>query len=461
MDAAPPPESRTGANLGAPAGTLGELLRLAGPVMVSRFGIMAMGVTDAIVVGRHSATELGYHALGWSLTSIILVGGIGLLLGTQVLTARHRGAGRPERTGAVLQRGVGHALVIGLVSTAALLLLGPPALRLALDPDLARGAAAAMAIFALSLTPYLVADALIFWFEAHERPEKPAIALWLANAVNLALALWLVPGHAPFGVAGAVGAGWATLGARTFLMLTLLAMLLLWRPARAYGAFRRHAPDPAEAREQRRLGYAAGASYVMEGGGFSLLSFIAGQISAQTVAAWAIVGNVAAVVFMAPLGLATATAVLVSRSVGARHFPGVLRAFNLGMGTTLALLALVSILLFVAAEPVARLYTGDREVLSILPAALALGALFYMADGVQVVASNALRARGDIWFPTRMHAVSYIAVLLPLAWAFAITMGLGLNGILWAVIIASFLSAGALWWRFRALGEHMAEGMAH
>ncbi|WP_448584841.1 MATE family efflux transporter, partial [Thermaurantiacus sp.] len=79
----------------APAGTLGELLRLSGPVMVSRFGIMAMGVTDAIVVGRHSATELGYHALGWSLTSIVLVGGIGLLLGTQVLTARHRGAGRP------------------------------------------------------------------------------------------------------------------------------------------------------------------------------------------------------------------------------------------------------------------------------------------------------------------------------------------------------------------------------
>lgn len=448
-DAAPPPASRTG----APDGTLSELLRLAGPVMVSRFGIMAMGLTDAIVVGRYSAKELGFHALGWSLTSIILVGGIGLLLGTQVLTARHRGAGRPEATGAVLRRGIGHALIIGLVSTSLLLLLGPPALHLALDADLARGAAAAMTIFALSLTPYLVADALIFWFEAHERPERPAIALWLANAVNLALALWLVPGHSPFGISGAVAAGWATLGARTFLMLALLVMLLLWKPAHAYGAFRRHPRNRGEAREQLRLGYAAGASYLMEGGGFSLLNFIAGQISALTVAAWAVVGNVAAIVFMAPLGLATATAVLVSRSVGARHWPGVTRAFNLGMGSALALLAVVSVALFIEAGPVARLYTGDPGVLEILPAALALGSLFYMADGVQVVASNALRARGDIWWPTIMHAFSYIVLMLPLAWWLAVNLGLGLNGILWAVIAASFVSAIALWARFRWLNR--------
>jgi MATE family multidrug resistance protein len=161
------------------------------------------------------------------------------------------------------------------------------------------------------------------------------------------------------------------------------------------------------------------------------------------------------------LGIATATAVLVARAVGARHLPGVVRAFNLGMGATLALLAAVSVLLFVESGPLARLYTADPEVLAILPGALALGALFYMADGAQVVAANSLRARGDIWFPTVMHAVSYIGVMLPLAWLLAISLGLGLNGILWAVIVASFLSAAVLWWRFRALGDRMAEGVAH
>ena len=40
-----------------------QLLKLSGPVVLSRLGIMAMGLSDAIVVGRYSATQLGYHAL--------------------------------------------------------------------------------------------------------------------------------------------------------------------------------------------------------------------------------------------------------------------------------------------------------------------------------------------------------------------------------------------------------------
>ena len=91
-------------HLGAPEGTYPELLKLAGPNVVSRLGVMAMGVTDAIVVGHHSAEQLGFHSLGWAPTGTVLVAGLGLLMGIQVMTARHRGAGRPELTGPVLRR---------------------------------------------------------------------------------------------------------------------------------------------------------------------------------------------------------------------------------------------------------------------------------------------------------------------------------------------------------------------
>ena len=43
-----------------------ELLRLAGPVVLSRLGIMVMGLTDAIVVGHYSARQLGFHAMAWA-----------------------------------------------------------------------------------------------------------------------------------------------------------------------------------------------------------------------------------------------------------------------------------------------------------------------------------------------------------------------------------------------------------
>ena len=71
-----------------------ELLRLAGPVVMARLGIMVMGLTDAIIVGRYSAEELGFHALGWAPTSVIVTTAVGLLLGVQVMTARLVGEGR-------------------------------------------------------------------------------------------------------------------------------------------------------------------------------------------------------------------------------------------------------------------------------------------------------------------------------------------------------------------------------
>jgi MATE family multidrug resistance protein len=73
---------------------LNTLLSLSGPVVLSRLGIMAMGLTDAVVVGRYSATELGYHALGWAPTSVVLTAVVGLLTGIQVMTARAIGEGR-------------------------------------------------------------------------------------------------------------------------------------------------------------------------------------------------------------------------------------------------------------------------------------------------------------------------------------------------------------------------------
>ena len=57
------------------------LLRLAGPVALARLGVMAMGVVDTIVVGQLAPKQLGYLALGWAPTSVVLVTGLGLLFG--------------------------------------------------------------------------------------------------------------------------------------------------------------------------------------------------------------------------------------------------------------------------------------------------------------------------------------------------------------------------------------------
>lgn len=444
-----------------PDGTYTELFRLAGPNVASRLGVMAMGLTDAIVVGHYSAVELGYHALGWAPTVTVLVAGIGLLLGVQVLTARHIGAGRPERSGAVLRRGVSYAFRIGIASTAALILLGPVILgNMGLEPSLAAGATAALIVFSLSLTFYLVADALWFWLEAQGKPQVPMVAMWVANVINLGLALWIIPGTSPFPVAGAVAAGWVTLVARVALLLMLAWWIWRWPRAHEVGVFRKAARDRGEEREQRRIGYASGLSYAIEAGAFSSMSFVAAQLGVLAVAAWAVVMNVAAVVFMVPMGIAAATAVLVSRSVGAGSVAAVKRTFAMGMQLAMVVLLALSIIIFLDAELVASAYSSDPALLAMTGGALILSSLFFMADGAQVVAANALRARGDVWWPTGMHFFSYVVIMIPLAWWLGVARGEGLEGIIRAVIIASLLSGGALVVRFYWLGDRMRKADA-
>lgn len=433
---------------------LAQLLKLSGPVVLARLGIMTMGLTDAVVVGRFSAKELGYHALGWAPTSVILTALVGLLIGIQVMTARAIGEGRRENTGAVLRRGLTYSVWLGVASTVLLALAGPPFLQvIGLEQDLADGATRALLVFTLSLTPYAVSVAASFWLEGLQRPGPAAAAMWAANVVNLGLVLLFVPGAFGLPAMGAVGAAWGTFGARTFLALAMLAFIATLPEARALGVFTKPDRDRAAEAEQRRIGYGAGVSNFVEVSAFASMNVIAGWIGGLAVAAWAIVLNVAAIVFMVPLGLATGAAVLVGKAYGARDGAGVVRAGVVSFAVTAVFGAVVSLAIWPAAELISHGYTKDAATIAMAAPALVLSCLFFFPDALQVVIAQALRARGDVWPPTYTHLASYILIMMPLAWWLAIPMKLGIDGIVWAVIVASFVSCGLLLARFWMLSR--------
>ena len=433
---------------------LARLLTLSGPVVLSRLGIMAMGLCDAIVVGNFSARQLGYHALAWAPTSVVLTMAVGLLAGVQVMTARRIGEGRRDLTGAVLRRGLVYSFWIGVVSMAILLAAGPLFLHsIGLEQDLADGAGRVLLVFALSLPGYTISVAASFWLEGLSRPGPAAWAMWSANIVNLALNLLLVPGTFGLPALGAVGGAWATTGARTFLALATLAYIVRMAEARALGIFGKPELDRAASVQQRRIGYGAGISNFFEAAAFASMNVIAGWIGGLAVAAWAIVLNVAAIVFMVPLGLATGAAVLVGTAYGARDRAGANRAGVVGFVVTFVFGVLVSLAIWPSAHLIAQGYTRDPATIAMAAPALILSCLFFIPDALQVVTAQSLRARGDVWLPTTTHLASYIGVMMPLAWWLAIPMKLGLMGVTWAVVAASFLACGFLLTRFWVLSR--------
>jgi MATE family multidrug resistance protein len=433
---------------------LAALFTLAWPVVISRLGMMTMGVSDAIVVGRYSAVQLGWHAMAWAPSTVVLVVGTALLGGVQVMTARAIGEGRPEQTGAVLRRGLVYGIKVGVFSAAALFFLGPWLLGLLqLPDDLVAGATPPLQIFALSMPIFVIGSACSAWLEGLGRPRIGAVFMWAANLVNLLALLVLVPGNFDLPALGAAGAAIATLIARAALTLALVVYILRMPEARSLGVFTPAPPAPKAASEQTQIGLGAGASGFFEMTAFAGMNVIAGWLGTLQVATWSIVVNVISVTFMVPLGIATAVSVLVGRAYGAGDMEGIRRISLIAYGATAAFCVVVSLVVWLGAGLIASGYTTDAATLAMAVPALVLCAAVILPDALQVVIAQSLRARGDIMIPTLTHFVSYVLVMAPLAWALALPGGRGVNGIVEGVALASVLSAGLLMARFLLLSR--------
>jgi len=153
------------------------------------------------------------------------------------------------------------------------------------------------------------------------------------------------------------------------------------------------------------------------------------------------------------MGLASATAVLVGKAYGAEDGPGVLRAGVVSIATAVVLGTVIALIVWPTAPMLAAAYNRDPALLAVAAPAIALATLFFVADGVQVVAAQANRAAGDVWWPTILHFVAYGAVMTPLGWVLAHQIGVG--GLVWSVIVASLISGALLTARFLRISRRL------
>jgi MATE family multidrug resistance protein len=368
---------------------------------------------------------------------VLIVTGVGLLTGVQVLAARALGEGEPERAGGALRGGLSLAALAGALSLA-LLWSGGSALFSAfgIERELARAAGRVMNVLALSVPLHLVYIAAAFFLEAIQRPLPATWLMWIANALNLGLNLWLVPRH------GALGSAYATLGARAFLALSLIAYAFLMADARRYGLGMGGARGRLGA--LLRVGAAAALSQAAEAGAFSGMTVLAGRLGERAVATYQILLNLLALVFMVSLGIASATSVLTAQAVGRGDTRAAKRAGYLGLVLNAAAMSAVAALVVVLRAPIGRAYTADLALASACAALFPLLSAILLPDGAQVVAAGALRALGDNWFPTGSHLLAYALVMPALGYLWSDRLGLGVAGLLWASLWASVLSAGVL-----------------
>ena len=437
-----------------PHSFVSSLLRLAWPVALARLGIMGMGVVDVIVVGQFAPAELPHQALGWAPIGVLLVSGIGLLTGVQVLAARAVGTGDLNDAGGAWRRGLVVSLIAGAVAAGSIWSLGARTYTIfGISSELALPSVAVARILALSVPLHFCYVASAFFLESIQRPMASTIVMWSANAVNLALNLALVPKF------GAEGSAWATFGARSCLAVVLAIWILCLKDGQRYGVRKRAAGPSYKA--LLGIGVAAAVSQAAEAGAFSGMTIIAGRIGAHAVATYQILLNLLAVVFMVALGLSSATAVLTSEAIGRGAPAEATRASFTGLVLNTGFMLIAALIVFGFAPSIGRAYTADLSLAALVASLSWIAAAVMLPDGGQVVAAAALRARGDNWFPTLSHLLSYALVMPVLAFWLAETQRRGVAGLMLAILIASVLSFSVLCARLWMLRNSPGAAVEH
>ncbi|MFN9455102.1 MAG: MATE family efflux transporter, partial [Gemmatimonadota bacterium] len=207
------------------------MARSAAPVVLVNMGMQAMGMVDALMVGRLGGAAIAAVALGNFSVFNASVFGMGLLFALDPVVAPGVGARDDEAVALGVQRG--GLLSLGFVVAVTLALLPGEWLLGALrqPPDVAEETARYVRRRALAMVPFFGFLLMRQVLQAMGTVRPVLLAVLAANLVNVAANWALIEGRWGAPALGVEGAGYATALA-TWAMAGVLAWLA-WPRLRA------------------------------------------------------------------------------------------------------------------------------------------------------------------------------------------------------------------------------------
>jgi multidrug resistance protein, MATE family len=421
-------------------------LRLAIPLIIAELGWMAMGIVDTMMVGRlpNSAVAIGAVSLGGGLYYTIAIFGSGLLLGLDTLVAEAFGRkdladARTSLVNSLILALILAPLMMGVVS------LWPPLMeRMHIDPQVLREMKPFLRALNWSTLPLALYFVLRRYLQAVGIVKPITLALISANIVNAAGNWIFIYGRLGSRAYGLPGSGWSTCAARVYITLVLTGALLYFNKSKQLGLF-----DPGVRVEPRRmwallkLGFPAATQILLEIGVFSAAAAFIAKLGAVPLSGHQIAMNAATCSYMVPLGISSAAAVRVGHAIGRNDPAGARRAGWTAIAVGAAFMSFAALLFVTIPTWIAHIFSPDPRVIRIGATLLLVAAAFELFDGLQTVATGALRGLGDTHTPMITNLIAYWVIGLPFGYVLCFHFGWGAVG-LWIGLCVGLILIGSI-----------------
>ena len=429
-------------------------LTLGLPLIGSHLAQMALHVTDTIMLGWYSVEALAAGVLGASSFFVIFILGSGFAQAVMPLVATALGHGDETQVRRDTRMGLWLSIAFGLACYPLFWFSGPILLALGQQPVVAALCQDYLRIAGLGMVPALLVMALKSYLAALERTQVVLWATIAAVVLNAAFNWALIFGNWGAPELGVEGAAIASVGSQAATLL-VLALYAGWLPElRRFRLFQRFwRADRAALVRVFRLGWPIGLTGLAESALFQTSALMMGWIGTVELAAHGIALEVCSLAFMVHLGLSNAATIRVGWANGA----GDPRGLREGARTAIALSAgfgvLVIVLFLAAPTPIIAIFLDTARpdsaaIIAIGVTLLALGAMFQMADAMQVIALGLLRGIKDTRVPMWLAAISYWVIGIPAGYTLAFPLGYGAVGLWLGLVVGLTVAAVLLMARF-------------
>ncbi len=429
-----------------------ENLILAGPIVVSQIGHMAVHIADSIIVGQFAGTaQLAAVSLVNSLFMLTLVLGMGISYGLTPLIAQENGRKNYDECGKLLS----NSLIINIITGAflyAVLHFGTLSIidHLGQSPEVVAYAKPYLGLLAFSIVPLMIFQTFKQFAEGLGFTMQAMLISIFGNILNIILGIILVKGMFGITPMGVKGVGISTLVDRSLMALVMFIYVMRSKNFKIYlQKFKINAIDKVRGMQIFKIGAPVAMQYIFEISAFSGAAILIGTIGAAPQAAHQIAITLAALTYMVANGIASSATIKTGNYLGQRNFTDLRRSAIASYHVVLAFMTCTALLFVFASSLLPYIYTDDLKVVTIAAQLLIIAGFFQLFDGTQVVGLGVLRGIGDVNMPTFITFLSYWVIGIPLGYFLGIYLGMGVKGIWYGLTFGLLTASILLFFRFQ------------
>jgi MATE family multidrug resistance protein len=438
-----------------------SLFTLAWPLLIAQVTQTLMGVSDTIMAGQYSYTDMAAVAIGFSITMPVLMFIQGVTLGLSPIISRLQGSNQTNKVANALHQCVWLSLMLSVLALLFVFVVSPLLASVEMESDV-RSKAVDYIIYILLAAPgFALYQSLRNCCEGLSSTRPTMIIMFAGLLVNIPANYIFINGL--FGVPqmGGAGCGIATLLVIYVMAFVTLLYMMVAKKLKKYELFTQfHWPKLDLQLTQLKIGLPIAFTIVFEVSLFGVVALLLARFGAEVVASHQIALNFSSLMFMLPMSIGMALAIRIGYTVGKED------ALKAKISVYCALVSAILIALFTATMTVilgtkiSALYTENTEVILMASSLLFFAALFQFSDGIQVVSANALRGYKDTKAMLILSFVSYWLVGLPVGvvlgltdWLFPAMAAKGF----WIGFISGLSCAAVLmYWRVSIIQKRVA-----